>query len=116
MRVLITVYFLAVGSSADATYATAVLHFDDEKVLKDDFRMVMLNDLHRCGSVELVRDEKHRAWATGPLCMRFVFLIDVMGITPALEIKLGKIVNSSTAIVRAETSFTDAIQNDFHYV
>lgn len=54
-----TVYLLVAVNPAGAAYATAVHDVNDKMVLKDDIRVVMLNDRHRKRAVELVRDKDH---------------------------------------------------------
>lgn len=73
--------------------------------------MVMIAGRYRCRSVEVVKIENHLAWAAEPLRRRCVFNIDRRTITLAQGIKLGKIENSSIAIGRGKTSFTNIIES-----
>lgn len=113
---LMTVNFSSVVNLAGATCTTAVHHIHGERVLKEHYFKVMLDGLHQCRSVELVRGEHHMAWAAKLFFMQYAFCIDGKPINPAQEIKLSKIVNISTAIVRCETSFTDTMQSVLNYV
>lgn len=121
-RGLLVVYFWAavnpaanvmncrvVHRTSGATYATAVYHVDEKKVLKYDCCMFMLDGLRRRHSVELVRDEDHLAWAPELLCIRYVFHIEWKLITPHHATKLIRIANISTVNARREAIFTDVI-------
>lgn len=106
-----TVYVLAVANPAGALYATAGHHVDGKKALKKHCHMVRHNGHPRCRSVELVRYEDYLVWTAEPLRMRYAFCIDGKLVAPAQKIKLRKIRNVSTAIVRCETRFTDTIRS-----
>lgn len=55
-----TLYFSSISHAADATYATAMSTVDGMKELKDDYRMVFLDDRHWCSSDEILRNENKK--------------------------------------------------------
>lgn len=110
-----TVYFPEAENMADARYATEVHHVDDKKVFEDDCRIIMLYGRHRKFSIVLIRDEDQLEWAAEPLSMRYTFRIDGNSINRAASIKLKKIADISTAILRHETGLTDTINSVLSY-
>lgn len=66
-RGLRTVYFSAAASQAYSMYVTAVNHDYEDRLLRDDRRIVMGNGRHRGHLVELVRGEDRLDWAAKPL-------------------------------------------------
>lgn len=121
---LITVYFSAAVNQVSLPHAIAVHQVDGKKVLKQDYRTVILDGHYRRCSVRLAKDHDHLIWSVEPFCMRYASLIDwkpitlaqaIKPITLAQAINMSKISNVSTAIVRHERSFTDIVQNVLYY-
>lgn len=54
-------------------------------------------------------------WAVEPLCLRYAFCVIRKPIFPALAIKLRKIANTSTAIVRRKSTLTVTMQSVLSY-
>lgn len=94
-----TIYFSEAVNRAVVTCGTTV-HLVNCKMVLKDCSMVMLDFRQRRRSVALVRDEKHLVWAAEPLRMRNALRIDGKPINQAQTIRLGRIMNISTEIVR----------------
>lgn len=108
---LMSVYISAPANGTEATYDIVVHHDNGRKELKDDCPMVMVDSRHRRSSVKHVRNADHLEWSAEPFPMAYLLCIDWRSIAPPQAVKLSKIKNLSTAIIRRATSFIDTIQS-----
>lgn len=76
----------------------------------------MLNEQHKRNYVDTSRDKAGVEIAAGPQRMRYDFRVDGKAVLPAQTIKLRKIANISTVIMRREAPFTRTIQSLLSYV
>lgn len=69
--------------------------------------MITVGSCHRCRPVEMLQKIDEREQALAALCMRYALDFDSKVISLGQTVKLSKIANISTAIVRCNTTFTD---------
>lgn len=77
--------------------------------------MFIFNERHRSHSVEILTDESGMGWAADSLCMHNAFQVDCKVISPSQAVKLSKIANIFTAIVRRKAIFADYMQRLLGY-
>lgn len=58
-RGIMKLYYLSTTNAESAQYASVVCIVDGMKALKDSYRMVMLDGLHRHGTVKIVQNEDY---------------------------------------------------------
>lgn len=85
------------------------------KLLKEEYCKAGLNRWELRSSLQIRSDGKLRRWVADPLRMRYAFWVDGKAILKTQAIKLSKIGNIFTAIVRNETGFRNAIQGVVNY-
>lgn len=108
-RGMMTVHSSSAVNPAGATDATAISDVSKRTFQKDSYYMNMIDGLHRRRSVKMISDENALSWATEPLRLRYTFRNDGDLISSAQAIKVRKIANILTAIVRCEATITDTL-------
>lgn len=103
---MMAAYILSAVDPEVASYAGAVHNIQGRKLLKDGYRMVMIDGRYLHCSVNMLRVEDGVGCTTDPLRIHFEFLFDGKATSPAQSLIARKIANISTTFGPREETFT----------
>lgn len=113
---MMTLTFIAVVNPDEATLCKVIEESARSEVFKQDLKMVMVDELHRCQTILMLQNDYGPQWTREAIHVWNQYCCDGRKISTAEATMVSKVVSTWTATVQHDASYKDVQRSMVKYV